>query len=458
MKNRTRVPTRRSLSAAPAAWATAAGTMLLTVLLVVLVAPPLAAVNNAADTTTAEPEAHGFSSERLDRITARMQRYVDAQQIPGAVTLVARHGEVVHFEAVGSRHVSEKLPMEKDTIVRLYSQSKPITGAAVLMLYEEGHFLLSDPISKYLPEFKTMRVRTGGAGDAMETEAARAITIHHLLTHTSGLSYNFFPNPIGIEYQKRGIGGTRMDSKFENLETWSQALAEVPLIAQPGTAWNYSVGMDVLGRLVEVISGQTFGDFLKERIFDPLGMVDTGFHVPADKINRFAANYVPKPDKTIMQFEVPSTSPYITESNLDMGGSGLVGTAADYLRFAQMLVNDGELDGVRLLAPSTVEMMTANHLPPSMGESPLSSLQGGFPGVGTGGVGFGLTGSVTIDPALTGVATSKGIFGWGGAATTHFWVDREKDIVGIVLTQLLPDGTQPIRESMLQMTYQALVE
>lgn len=426
---------------------------------VALLAAPAFSTNiNTADSALADPESHGFSSERLKRISARMQRYVDAQQIPGAVTLVARNGEIVHFEAVGSRYVSENLPMEKDTIVRLYSQSKPITGASVLMLYEEGHFLLSDPISKYLPEFKNMTVRTGGSGDSMETEPARPITIHHLLTHTSGLSYSFFPNPIGIEYQKRGIGGTRFDSKFDNLETWSQALVKIPLMAQPGTEWNYSVGMDVLGRLVEVISGQTFGDFLKARIFDPLGMVDTGFHVPADKVNRFAANYLPKPDKTIMQFEVPASSPYLAESTLDMGGSGLVGTAADYLRFAQMLVNDGELDGVRLLAPSTVELMTSNNLPPSMGDSPLSSLLGGFLGVGTGGVGFGLTGAVTVDPALTGLASSKGIYWWGGAATTHFWIDREKDIVGIVLTQLQPAGTQPIRDSMIQMTYQALME
>ena len=257
------------------------------------------------------------------------------------MTLVARRGKVVHFEANGQRDVAGDLPMEKGTLFRMYSQTKPVTGAAVMLLFEEGHFLLSDPISKYLPEFAEMRVFVNKKGDEVETQPARAITIHHLLTHTSGLTYDFFSSPVAQMYGAAGVRGAAPGSAQAHLQEWCEALAKLPLVAQPGTAWNYSVGMDVLGRLIEVISGQSLREFLKTRIFDPLGMVDTDFYVPDSKLDRFAVNYVPKPGGGMQAADHPQISPYRKLPALEMGGSGLVGTVGDYRRFAQMLLNKG---------------------------------------------------------------------------------------------------------------------
>ena len=258
------------------------------------------------------------------------------------------------------------VPMQKDTIFRLYSQSKPVTGAAIMILFEEGHFLLTDPISKYLPEFANMRVYLGESEGEVQTEPARPITIQQLLTHTSGLTYDFLPSPVAGMYRDAGAVGSAAESPHPNLAAWSEALAPLPLIAQPGTQWNYSVGMDVLGRLVEVVSGQSFGDFLRSRIFDPLGMVDTGFHVPDEKLDRFANNYAPVPGGGMTIADAASTSPYRKPAAIEMGGSGLVGTVPDYLRFAQMLANKGEYGGVRILGRKTVEFMTSNHLTPEL--------------------------------------------------------------------------------------------
>jgi len=404
-------------------------------------------------------EKVGLSSDRLERIGVVMRRMIDEEKIPGTVTLVARHGQVVHFEATGRRDVANNLPMQTDTIFRLYSQSKPITGAAVMILFEEGHFLLSDPIAKFLPEFAKMRVYLGRKDGEVETEPARPITIHHLLTHTSGLTYDFFPTPVAQMYREAGAVGAAPGSPHANLKEWCAALAKQPLVAQPGTQWNYSVGMDVLGRLIEVVSGQSFRDFLNQRIFDPLGMVDTDFFVPDAKLDRFAANYSPQPGGGLQLVDDPQNSPYRELPALEMGGSGLVGTVGDYLRFGQMLLNKGEYQGQRILGRKTVEFMTSNHLTPDFPDDPLTSL---FGVMGSGGrvwgVGFGITGSVVTNPATAGLPVSKGTFSWGGAATTHFWVDYEEDILGIVHTQLLPDGTYPVRQLMQLLTYQAIVE
>ena len=425
-----------------------------------------------AEVKLTKAERVGMSTERLQRIGQAMRRMIDAEKIPGTVTLVARRGKVVHFEANGSRDLARQLPMQKDTIFRLYSQSKPVTGVAVMMLFEEGHFLLSEPVAKYLPEFADMQVYVGTEDGVVKTESAAPITIHHLLTHTSGLTYDFFPTPVGEMYRQRrvvgsvSVAGTLEDglqssgsATKDSLQLWSERLAEVPLVAQPGAAWNYSVGMDVLGRLVEVVSGLSFGEFLQQRIFDPLEMVDTGFYVPESKLSRFAANYSPAgANGGLVLLDDPSNSPYRAQPILEMGGSGLVGTVSDYLKFASMLANGGEYKGVRLLGRKTVEFMMSDHMTPNIGSDPLTSLRGLLGGGRAWGVGFGLTGSVVTNAAISGLPVSNGTFSWGGAATTHFWVDPKEDLVGIVHTQLLPDGTYPVVEMMQLMTYQALID
>lgn len=418
------------------------------------------------------PEQVGMSGTRLSRIVPAMRRYVDQGKLAGVVTLVARRGKTVHFEATGHRDVELGDVMTQDTIFRLFSQTKPVTGVAVMLLYEEGHFVLTDLVSDYLPEFANMQVHVEENGQAKQVPAGD-ITIQHLLTHTAGLTYSFVPGPVGERYQEAGLDAPGQDSPYADLDEWSQALAAIPLIAQPGTDWNYSMAMDVLGRLVEVVSGQSFRTFLKARIFDPLGMPDTDFYVPEDKLSRFAAMYGPMPDGSMVKLEAAAESSYRTLPKIEKGGGGLVSTAADYLRFAQMLANGGELDGVRLLGPRTVDLMMSNHLNPEIRLDPLTSLMQFFPAriteagslvgsrsgdaVRSWGIGFGLTGFVATEPALTGIPMSKGTFSWGGAASTHFWVDREEALVGIVLTQLQPDGTYPIRQLMQQMTYQAIL-
>jgi CubicO group peptidase (beta-lactamase class C family) len=403
-----------------------------------------------------------------------MRSLIDSKKIPGTVTLVARKGEIVHFEANGKRDIERDLPMEIDTIHRIYSQSKPITGAALMMLFEEGKFLMTDPVAKYLPEFSDMQVCVGEENGKMKTEAATSpITIQQLASHTSGLSYSFIPGPVGAMYiaeeAERGLGnipsaggegffaiGTK--PPFNSLREWTKELAELPLVAQPGTVWNYSVGMDVMGALIEELAGMTFGDFLQQRIFDPLGMEDTGFMVPEEKLDRFAANYSPLPDNMIL-VDDPEISGYRTPPQLEAGGAGLVSTVGDYLKFAQMLLNKGEYEGKRYLGKKTVKFMTANHMGSVNANEGLTSL---FNMLGNGyqvqGMGFGVTGSVVVNPALTGLPVSKGAFSWGGAASTHFWIDNKEDLIGIVHTQLLPDGTYPVRELMQLATYQAIID
>jgi len=421
-----------------------------------------------------KPEKLGFSSAKLNNIGESMRSLIDAKKIPGTVTLVARKGEVVHFEANGMRDLERGLPMEKDTIFRIYSQSKPITGAALMMLFEEGKFLMTDPISKYLPEFSDMQVYVGEEDGKIKTESASSpITIQQLASHTSGLSYSFMPGPVGAMYiqeeTERGLGNTPSEGgeffvtesknpPFKDLREWSKALAELPLVAQPGTIWNYSVGMDVLGTLIEEVSGMGFGEFLQKRIFHPLGMIDTGFMVPEEKINRLAANYGPLPGN-IMLMDDPEKSGYRYPPQLESGGGGLVSTVEDYMKFSQMLLNKGEYEGKRYLGRKTIEFMTSNHMGTESADEGLTSL---FNMLGSGyrvrGMGFGVTGSVVINPALSGLPVSEGVYSWGGAASTHFWIDHKEELLGIVHTQLLPDGTYPVRELMQLATYQAIIE
>ena len=447
---------------------TAATPLCTLVLLAALALAPFALADNGT-LPMVEPESVGMSSERLERIGEGMRRLIDDGKIPGTVTLVARRGKVVHFEANGLRDVEAGLPMEHDTIFRLYSQSKVVTGAAVMVLFEEGHFLMTDPVSKYLPEFAEMRVYLGEEdGEVLTEPAAGPITIQQLATHSSGLTYNFFPTPVGRMYAANGVVATGTPAPVdldtptgtppETLQEWSERLAKMPLVAHPGTEWHYSVGMDVLGRLVEVISGMTYGEFLRARLFEPLGMQDTGFHVPDSKVARFAANYGPTEGGGMRLIDAPGTSVYLPPPALEMGGGGLVGTVPDYFRLAQMLANGGEYDGTQLLGRRTVEFMTSNHLNPLFPDDPMTALFRPPGGPRQWGMGFGVTGSVVTSPATSGLPLSRGTFSWGGAATTAFWVDREEELVGIVHTQLTPSGTYPVPELMQLLTYQAIVD
>ena len=316
-----------------------------------------------ADVKIAKPEDLGFSGERLERINATMQRYVDEKKLAGVITLVARRGAVVHLGKCGMADIEAAKPMQLDTIFRIYSMTKPITSTAVLMLMEEGRLRLADPIAQYIPGFKDVKVLDNAPGSGVrQVSADRPITIRDLLTHTAGLSYGFDDVYIDELYRKH-IWGPKEANPDPTLADWIGELAKLPLASQPGTRFRYSVATDVLGYLVQVISGMPFEAFLKQRIFEPLGMVDTDFWVPPEKVERFAANYGPDPEAGLKVIDPPATSHYTRPSKAPSGGGGLVSTTGDYLRFAQMLLNKGEVDGVRLLGRKTVELMTANHLP-----------------------------------------------------------------------------------------------
>ena len=416
-------------------------------------------VADSKELAVSRAESVGMSTERLKNVGVNLNRLIDDKKIAGTVSLIARKGKVVHFEAHGLSDVAAKQVMARDSIFRLYSQTKPVTGVAVMMLFEEGHFLLTDPISKFLPEFKDMRVYLGEKDGEIQTEPARQITIQQLLTHTSGLSYDFFNSPVANMYKEAGVFGAAAQSPHSSLAEWTKVLAKQPLVAQPGEQWNYSVGMDVLGRLVEVVSGVPFREFLQQRIFVPLDMQDTDFYVPAEKLGRFTVMYSPDAESGIKAVDGVKTSPYAKLPKIEMGGSGLVGTVKDYFAFAQMLANRGEYKGRRLLGSKTVEFMMSNHLTPNFPADPLSSLMSLAPGSNRyWGVGFGLTGSVVTNSAITGLPVSKGTFSWGGAASTEFWVDPKEQIVGIVHTQLIPSGSQPIGPLFKSATYQAIID
>jgi CubicO group peptidase (beta-lactamase class C family) len=427
----------------------------------------------------AEPESQGLSTEKLGAIKANLQPLIDEHKVPGFITVVARNGRVVHAEAFGSMDVERQKAMRPDTIFRMASMTKPITGAAVMILVQEGKVAVSDPLSKYLPEFAEMRVLLQDEDGASSTlRADKPITIEHLLTHTSGLTYGFFPNAVSRRYAAAGLG-----LSFEQLaalrgsggvirimpedyglttDAFVKKAAEQPLLAQPGTQWNYSIAMDVLGCVVEVVSGQRYGEFLQERIFTPLGMKDAGFHVPKEKVARFAANYAPQATGMILTDD-PAKSSFLKIPSRDSGGGGMVGTAADYLRFAQMLLNGGELDGVRILSEESVREMTSDHLGPELGEAPLATVLQAFeipPEVAIPafrGIGFGYCGSVVRDGAGNTPFGAPGHYSWGGAWSTDFWIDRRQKLVGLVLTQIT-SGTYPVRMILNNATYEALVK
>jgi CubicO group peptidase (beta-lactamase class C family) len=401
-----------------------------------------------------EPGEVGMDGGRLSRVDGHLARYVDEGRLPGYLVLVSRGGKVVHLSTYGHRHVEDGLPVETDTLFRIYSMTKPVTSVAAMMLYEEGAFELTDPISRFLPEFADMRVWTGGTDlRPVTAPATEPIRIWHLLTHTAGLTYGFHrSHPVDARYRAAGYDwATPAGADLTRVcEDW----AAQPLLFEPGAEWNYSVATDVLGRVVEVASGRTLEEFFAERILGPLGMGETTFGVGPDAADRLARLYFAVSGGGIAPGDQLGTAA-LGRPDFLSGGAGLVSTAADYHRFTQMLLRGGELDGVRLLGPRTVAYMTRNHLPggadleafgrPLYAETPFA------------GVGFGLGFSVVEDPAAYRVLTSAGEYGWGGAASTAFWIDPAEDLTVLFMTQLMPSNTLAVRTYLRQLVQQAVV-
>jgi CubicO group peptidase (beta-lactamase class C family) len=402
---------------------------------------------------TASPESLGFSSARLERLHAKMQQQVDQKQLAGIVTLLARHGKVAELRAYGKKDLASGAPMAKDTIFRIFSMTKPVTGVAMMMLYEEGKWRPKDPLSKYIPEFAHLKVFKGvdANGKMILEDPIHPPTMAELMTHTAGFTYGVFGDgPVDKLYQSQGV----MQSK--SLQEMIDKLAKIPLLYQPGSRWVYSVSMDVQGYIIEKLSGQTFPDFLQQRVFGPLGMKDTGFFVPKDKMNRFATLYADGPNGAMAVAPRGGVSgDYSTQPTMPSGGGGLVSTAQDYLRFAQMLLNGGELDGVRILSPSSVQIMSTNHLPPSLmtGEFSIG------PEVMRPGMGWGYDCAVYNDPVQADDVVGKGTFFWFGAADTWFWIDPTNDLIFIGMTQRIFGGNAPDVEALSHpVVYQALVK
>ncbi|MFP6581640.1 MAG: serine hydrolase [Candidatus Hydrogenedentota bacterium] len=389
------------------------------------------------------PESVGFSQERLDRITAAMNRHVEAGDISGGTGLIARHGKIAYFETYGNQDRESETPMDKDAIFRIYSMSKAITGVAVMMLHEEGKFFLTDPVSKYLPEYTDMKVASMFDGEVQLTDATQQITVRDLLRHTAGITYGG-GKVLGPLYRKAGVGG-----RNDDLEAFSKKLAAAPLSFEPGSTWEYGYSIDVLGRLVEVISGQPFDAFLEERLFAPLGMNDTAFHVPAEKHDRLVTLYSPNENGGIRVATSRAQDSYKEPATFFSGGGGLVSTTMDYARFCQMLLNDGDLDGEQILGRKSVELMRTDHLADIPKKGYL---------IAADGIGFGLTFAVQKDPGLNGTLDSKGSYRWGGAAGTRFWIDPAEDMFCVFMVNILPYTNLKYGDEFKLLAYQALVD
>jgi CubicO group peptidase (beta-lactamase class C family) len=407
------------------------------------------------------PEAVEFSSRRLARIKPVMQAYVDRRGFSGFSTMLARRGKIIHFEQVGWQDRETQTPMAADTIFRLYSMTKPIVCTAFMTLYEEARFQLFDPVAKFIPAFARLCVLAGNKEVGYQAvELHRPVTILDLLTHTSGLTYNFLEDsPVSSMYLESQLG-----KADQTLEHMIDGLLQLPLAFQPGTRWQYSLGIDVIARLIEIISGQKLQEFLRERLFAPLGMMDTGFSVPTEKLKRLATLYgLPDIATSTLssiakayeqgynqRIDVETTHPATNTTSFARGGYGLFSTTGDYMRFAQMLLNRGQLEGVRILAPKIVDLMRMNHLPKSL----LPWEIGGVPSTGYG---FGLGSRVLLNVAESAMPGSVGEFGWGGAAKTHYWIDPQEELIGILMTQYMVGFDVPEKDFQV-LVYQALME
>jgi CubicO group peptidase (beta-lactamase class C family) len=407
---------------------------------------------HALDMTLVKPESVGFSSERLERLHALMQQTVDEKHLAGVVTILARHGKVVDYRTYGQRDWSTGAAMTKDTIFRDYSMTKPVTGVAMMILYEQGKWLPSDPISKYTPEFAHLKVFKGvdADGKMILVDPDHAPTMRELMTHTAGFSYGNGKTPADAMY------GDLHVRQSKNLQEMIDRLAKIPLLYQPGKGWVYSMSMDIEGYIVEKLSGQSLPDFMRDQIFKPLGMRDAGFYVPEAKHNRFAALYENGPEGKL----IPDTTNgsgmgnFLTLPTMPSGGGGLTSTAEDYYRFAQMLAYGGELNGARILAPATVHLMASNHVPANLltGEYSigLQVLRPGF--------GYGYNCAVIFDPPEANLPDGNGTFFWDGAAGTWFWVDPTNDIVFVGMIQRLHGGSPNVEYLSRNVVYQALVD
>ena len=398
----------------------------------------------------------GISIDALARLDQHLlSRYIQPEKIAGCLTLISRHGETAHLSAMGSMDRERNKPMATDTIFRFYSMTKPITSVALMQLHEQGMFQLTDSVSRYIPQWRDLQVMTGGDWPNFETRPAdRPMSMRDVLSHQSGLTYGFMEGQLERAYNKADVyQAGSMEGR--DLQSMIDRLAELPLKFSPGDNWNYGVSTDVCGYLVETISGQRFDEYLQEHIFNPLGMEDTGFDVPPEKIDRFAANYERGPDRKLRLLDDPATSNYAEPQTFFSGGGGLVSTAHDYHRFCQMLLNGGELDGARLLGPKTIELMTMNHLPD--GQDLSERALGTFSETANDGVGFGLGFAMIVDIPRTQNVGSLGEYYWGGAASTIFWIDPVEDMIVIFLTQFMPSGTFNFRGQIKQILYPGLV-
>ena len=407
------------------------------------------------------PEAVGCSTARLARIKPFMQSYIDYHGYAGVSTLLARRGRVIHCEHVGFQDRESKTALTDDTIFRIYSMTKPIISAALMTLYEEGHFQLTDSISKYLPVFCKTKVLQGTLSEGKEVDLARPVTVRDLLTHTAGLTYNFLEDsPVSELYRSANL----MSNADRPLESVISELARIPLAFQPGSIWHYSMATDVIAHLIEVLSGQPLQDFLQQRLFAPLGMESTGFSVPPHKQHRIATMYG-HPDITIStlsritaawksglneRIDVETTYPSTNTDSFARGGHGLFSTAKDYLRFAQMLLNRGALDGVQILSPHIVAFMQQNHVPQTL-------LPFGIGGIMRSGYGFGLGLRLLQNVAESALPGSIGEYGWSGAGKTYFWVDPKEELIGILMAQYMV-SFDTLEKDFQLLAYQALVE
>jgi len=417
--------------------------------------------------TPASPESAGMSKAAFDRLEAHLKhRYIDAGRFPGTQLLVYRRGKVVHSTVQGYADLERRVPVKDDTIFRISSMTKPITSVAFMMLFEEGRVALDEPVHKYIPEWKNLGVFVAGTAPAFLTRPpSRPMLIVDLLRHTSGLTYGFQQRSnVDAAYREAKIGDVE---KAGTLETMIADLAKIPLEFSPGEAWNYSVSTDVIGYLIGKIAGQPFEQFVKERIFDPLGMNDTDFYVPAAKAHRLAACYSADPKGgmtfhaterkgTLTLQDDPATSSFLSKPAFISGGGGLCSTSTDYLTFCRALLNRGELGDVRLIGPKTLALMTSNHLP---GGSDLYTMSRSlFSEAAYNGVGFGLGFAVTVNPAQTLLPGSDGEYFWGGAAATAFWIDPAEELIAIFMTQVLPSSAYPIRRELCIMVYSAITD